>query len=303
MQHLILAFYLCALLAGTASLSQTLLLWQRHRKLVIRRYAYFLLALYLVLCGFLVDLYTRIVQVSTTIEARSIIWIFQAGGCTLYIFICPYFFHSLTGLAVPKWQRIMFFSLDAVVVAAALASIALPDFEPFSIALSGILFAMIVYGIVYLAIRLRDIGEKTLRRALAIFLGVSAVFFPLMLIDSAMSFVPVLRIFRFMNNMAQPLYFLVLNCLTIAFGLRYLNRPAYAEKDRLTGYFLRAFGVTGRETQIIGQLLDGASTKIIAKKLFISPKTAENHIYNIYQKLGVRNRVQMFQLIKTNSLE
>ena len=282
MQHLTLAFYLCALIAGTASLAQTLLLWQRYRKLVIRRYAYFLLSLYLVLLGFLVDLYTRIVQLSSTIEARSIIWILQAGGGTLYIFICPYFFHSLTGLPVPKWQRIMFFTLDALVVAAALASIAFPDWQPVSIALSGILFAMIVYGIVYLAARLWTIGEKILRRALVLFLGVSAVFFPFMLIDAAMSFVPFLRIFQFMNNLAQPLYFLLLTSLSIAFGLRYLNRPAYAEKDRLTDYFLRTFGVTERETQIIGQLLDGASGKVIAKRLFISPKTAENHVYNIY---------------------
>jgi DNA-binding CsgD family transcriptional regulator len=303
MQHLILAFYLFALIAGTASLAQTLLLWQRHRKLVIRRYAYFLLSLYLVLLGFLVDLYTHIVQLSAAIEARSIVWILQAGGSMLYIFISPYFFHSLAGRPVPTWQRAMFFTLDAVVVVAALASIAFPDWQPVSIALSAILFAMIVYGIVYLAARLRTIGEKTLRRALVIFLAVTAVFFPLMLIDAAMSFVPFLRVFQFMNNMAQPLYFLVLTSLSIAFGLRYLNRPAYAEKDRLTGYFLQAFGVTERETQIIGLLLDGAGTKTISQKLFISPKTAENHIYNIYQKLGVRNRVQMFQLIRTNSID
>ena len=103
--------------------------------------------------------------------------------------------------------------------------------------------------------------------------------------------------------MAQPLYFLVITSLSIASGLRYLNRPAYAEKDRLTDYFLRVFGVTERDTQITDQLLDGASTKMIAKRLFISPKTAENHAYNIYRKLGVRNRVQMFQLIRTNSLD
>jgi DNA-binding CsgD family transcriptional regulator len=106
-----------------------------------------------------------------------------------------------------------------------------------------------------------------------------------------------------MENLAQPVYFLALNCLTIAFGVRYLNRPAFAEKDRLTEYFLSTFGVTEREREIIGLLLEGAGSKQIGEKLFISPKTAENHLYNIYQKLGVRNRVQLFQLIRTNAIE
>ncbi len=113
----------------------------------------------------------------------------------------------------------------------------------------------------------------------------------------------VLAVFQFMNNLAQPVYFLVLAGLSIVFGLRYLNRPAYSEKGRLTEYFLSAFGVTPREAQIIGLLADGASMKGIGQKLFISPKTAENHVYRIYQKLGVRNRVQMFQLLNTNSVE
>jgi hypothetical protein len=96
--HLTIAFYALALIAGTASLTQTFMIWQRHRKPVIRRYGVFLLALYLVLAGFLVDLYARITALSHTAEARAITWILLAGGGILYIFICPYFFHSLAEL-------------------------------------------------------------------------------------------------------------------------------------------------------------------------------------------------------------
>lgn len=45
MTHLTLALYLLALLAGTASLSQTFMIWQRYRKAVIRRYCFSLLGL------------------------------------------------------------------------------------------------------------------------------------------------------------------------------------------------------------------------------------------------------------------
>lgn len=99
------------------------------------------------------------------------------------------------------------------------------------------------------------------------------------------------------------LVFLVLNSLSIAFGLRYLNRPAYAEAGRPTTFFLERFGITEREAAVIGLLLEGASGKDIADRLYISAKTVENHVTNIYRKVGARNRVQLFRLIRANALE
>jgi DNA-binding CsgD family transcriptional regulator len=303
MRHLILAFYLLALIAGTVSISQALLIWQRYRKLVIRRYAYFLLALLLILLSFIVDLYAQVASLSGNTGVRGLVWVFQAAGGILYIAVCPFFFHSLAGRAVPAWQKWFFFLLDALVVLAALGNLLFPTMKALPLALAGALFSMIVYGLVFTALHLGEIGERVLRRALWIFLCLTAAFFPLMLIDAAMSEAAFLSMFQFMNNMAQPAYFLILNCLSILFGLRYLNRPGYSQKGRLTDYFRTAFRITEREAQIIGLLMDGASMKEIGRKLFISPKTAENHVYNIYQKLGVRNRVQMFQVMSTNSLD
>jgi len=90
---------------------------------------------------------------------------------------------------------------------------------------------------------------------------------------------------------------------TIAFGLKYLNRPAYAEKENLTDHFASTFEITEREREIASLLLTGAGTKEIGAKLFISAKIADNHVTNIYRKLGVASRVQMFQLIRTNAIE
>jgi DNA-binding CsgD family transcriptional regulator len=298
--HLVLAFYLLAVIAGSASLAQTVMIWQRYRKLVIRRYGCFLMSLYLLVLGFLVAQYARVTALSGAAEAGTLL---LAGGSLVYIFISPYFFNSLIGRELSRPGRILFFSVDAAVCAAAAVNLAFPRLLPVTLGLIGVLFAMVAYGIVFMAAHMRGIGEQTLRRALVIFLLLSAVFFPLMLIDSLMDSVPFLSIFRFMENLAQPVYFLALNCLSIAFGLRYLNRPAFVERDRLTDYFISSFRITEREAEIIGLLLEGEGTKEIGGRLFISPKTAENHVSHIYQKLGVSSRVQMFQLIRTNSIE
>jgi DNA-binding CsgD family transcriptional regulator len=49
-------------------------------------------------------------------------------------------------------------------------------------------------------------------------------------------------------------------------------------------------GLTARETQVLGLVAEGVTTREISERLFISPKTADNHIQHIYTKLGVTNR-------------
>ena len=49
-------------------------------------------------------------------------------------------------------------------------------------------------------------------------------------------------------------------------------------------------GLTARETQVLRLIADGATTRAMSERLFISAKTADNHIQHIYTKLGVTNR-------------
>lgn len=303
MIHLIFIFYLLALVAGTAALSQTFVIWQRYRKLVITRYGFFQLALYFILLSLMAGLYARIASLSGNRALESIVWILQAIGGLTYIIAAPYFYYSLLGLSLGRWMKVLFFIIDAGAVAGAVVDLALPAFSLARILLSGTIFAMIAYGLVLIAVKLHTIADPILKRAMAIFLGLSAFFFPLMYIDTALSYTRFLSFFQFLDNLTLPAYFLVLNCLSIVFGLRYMNRPAYVEKSNLTPYFLSTYHITDREREIIGSLLEGAGSKRIAQTLFIAEKTVENHIYNIYQKLHVRNRVQMFQLIRANELE
>jgi hypothetical protein len=99
---------------GSATIGQTFMIWQRYRKIVIKRYGYFLLSLFLVVLGFLSDRYTRMTLLSDFREAQSIIWIF----------------HSLFGLSPASWLRIVFFIVDALTVIAVLTNIAVPAFLP-----------------------------------------------------------------------------------------------------------------------------------------------------------------------------
>ena len=53
-----------------------------------------------------------------------------------------------------------------------------------------------------------------------------------------------------------------------------------------------AHGLTRRELQILQLLANGASNDALGRALFISAKTAKNHLAHIYGKLGAANRTE-----------
>jgi two-component system nitrate/nitrite response regulator NarL len=56
---------------------------------------------------------------------------------------------------------------------------------------------------------------------------------------------------------------------------------------------LPAFSLTPREIQIVGLILAAAGNKMIADTLNISEKTVKHHLTNIFEKLGVSNRLEL----------
>jgi len=57
--------------------------------------------------------------------------------------------------------------------------------------------------------------------------------------------------------------------------------------------FFEKFGLSPREQEIFFLLVDGKSNKDIEDALFISIRTVKNHIYSIFKKLNVNNRIQL----------
>jgi len=118
--------------------------------------------------------------------------------------------------------------------------------------------------------------------------------------------------YRFSAAVAQTTYVSITVAFEIVFNLvtvlwiRFFDRgvespaPAAPEAPQasvpspsLSG----AFGISKREEEVILLVCQGLTNQEIADALFISLKTVKDHNYRIFQKTGVRNRVELAQLV------
>jgi LuxR family transcriptional regulator, positive regulator of biofilm formation len=69
---------------------------------------------------------------------------------------------------------------------------------------------------------------------------------------------------------------------------RYILEKKGSEKPN----FRNTHGLTGREVEILSLITIGATNEEIAEKLFISVNTVKTHVYNLFHKIKVPNRLQ-----------
>jgi DNA-binding CsgD family transcriptional regulator len=78
-----------------------------------------------------------------------------------------------------------------------------------------------------------------------------------------------------------------------AMGARAWAERAVAELGRVGGRSPSAGDLTPTEGRVAELVADGLQTKQVAAALFVSPKTVEGHLTNIYAKLGVHSRTEL----------
>lgn len=80
-----------------------------------------------------------------------------------------------------------------------------------------------------------------------------------------------------------------------------LERPAMAPEavnsEQIAQALSKRYGLTARETEVMGLLMKGRNEPFIAEALFISPSTTHSHVSHIYTKIGVHSRQELLSVI------
>lgn len=94
------------------------------------------------------------------------------------------------------------------------------------------------------------------------------------------------------------LFFLVWSLINVSAFLRYLRVPsALLENGKISEGFIRKYGITAREEEVIHLISQGLANREIAEKLFVSLTTARTHIYNLFKKTGAKSRVELLKIV------
>jgi DNA-binding CsgD family transcriptional regulator len=172
--------------------------------------------------------------------------------------------------------------------------------QPFLLSLSdGVLAAVELYAVFLLIGRLERIKHPRLRslvRSVVIVTLVMGIAMVIQLIGQA-TFLAQTVVKDFPG--VQVLSCLSLVGILLVYAVQYLFRPEFAPAYQLPDEIVKEYGISPREREIISMLVQGYNNKVIGEKLFISSITVKNHIYHIYQKTGVTNKVQLMNLLNS----
>ena len=96
---------------------------------------------------------------------------------------------------------------------------------------------------------------------------------------------------------------LVVNLLPFLFMKGFVQKmfpehfPAF-ETGPPVNYQFQKYKISNREQEIIQLICQGKSNREIEDELYISLQTVKDHVHNIFQKTGVKNRVQLTNLFR-----
>lgn len=95
------------------------------------------------------------------------------------------------------------------------------------------------------------------------------------------------------NVIATGLFCALWGLLMIVVASRWMALGARTPQGQVPSAFIEDRGISRREAEIIYALREGLTSREIGERLFISQRTVETHIQNVYRKCGVASRIEL----------
>jgi DNA-binding CsgD family transcriptional regulator len=190
--------------------------------------------------------------------------------------------------------------VHALVIVAFVALGVLDDLlpSPFLYALQvAAISCLQLYGIYIVVSNFKRIADPTVRSLVRKAIFIALVMIVLTVIERFAKTRPFAPSFIREYGLVELAYCLSAEILLLVYALKYLFKPVTKPKDTLSEHFVLKYGISPREREIITMIVQGYGNRQIGETLFISAMTVKNHIYHIYQKTGVENKIQLLNII------
>ena len=97
------------------------------------------------------------------------------------------------------------------------------------------------------------------------------------------------------------LFFFVNTCIGIYFAYNVKvapGRPGDYTRTVSFDQFIREYGITARESEVVKEIYKGKTNQEIAEKLFVTVQTIKDHTHRIYLKTNLKNRAQLTSFLR-----
>lgn len=209
----------------------------------------------------------------------------------VFVVVAPRFFCLLVGR---EWTSTLAhgstFGSGLVTALSILALAASDDYLALWL-LALIFVATVLFGLVLLFLYFVSHPRTASGRFIGRFLVLGLVFLPLAAIDHGAT-LGQWTWWMDWDNLTLPVFLVVLDVLIVLESRRWLS-PAKVQETEAPAEALDP-DLSAKELALIKLILSGASAKEIGGELGITAKTAENYTYRLYRKLGVSNRIQLY---------
>ncbi|WMJ89028.1 LuxR C-terminal-related transcriptional regulator [Anaerocolumna sp. MB42-C2] len=251
-----------------------------------------------------------------TIENKSLVIILRyisSIGCGLMIYAFTILIRIIKGYIRTKKSDLYLIFLSMIpILASTLYEIS--NSQLILIAANIIFFGVVLYNIIVLIINLDKINESMIKSGIKKLLIVSLIMFPIMVLDTLIEKLPVIGGYFPYGIFSIFIYYILFSGMSLFYIIKNFiilsNTPANSIKnvgitdvnshsEQMEEIF-KNFNITNREREVINLLIEGHSYKSIGDKLVISLPTVKTHIYNIYKKLGIKNKIELINILQNN---
>lgn len=298
MLPIFLAFYILAFSLGFVILTLGIVSHQRTGNPAYRYFSFLFSGVIIYLIGDTFDLYAKVFTGLFGGFLPYIEMVLSATGNGIIGYMIPVLVFNLVDLKISSFR--MFVQISATVILVVLG--AMDDIFPDTVfpALDALALAGFqVYGILVLMRHMKRIENPRLRslvRSSAAYVSVMLVLMVVQIIGGSFPGSPqLLREY----GVTVVIFYLGAMILLLVYAARFLFRIDPRVPTLLPDRFIDQYGISPRECEIISMIVRGYSNRKIGETLFISAMTVKNHIYHIYRKTGVENKVQLLNIINS----
>lgn len=206
--------------------------------------------------------------------------------------LIPYFLKWILNTPWTGWHRTLFFTAGIVYFAVGLLSELLKNETVAVIVQSAIMLAIYLYSVLTLWINLKNVPNEHSRSVCLAFNITSLCMVPLVVLSF---------IFKEVRAFSYPSYIIVFSIVMLVyFFIRFNLDSNRRSEGGLDQKAFEKFKVTEREYAVIKLVCEGLTNKEIASELNISVNTVNNHVANIFEKVGARSRVDLLKMTKVD---